>query len=269
MKALKVFLLLVGLSFAARAEVNFKKIFSDRDACFLISDIQSGKVFAEFNRKRCEVRYSPYSTFKIPAAIMAFEKGILKSENQVIKWDGIKRGRKEIDQNMTPFTWISESAKWVTEWIMPQLGMDQINTFLNKFEYGNKDFSGGYQEAWVSSSLKISAEEQIHFLSQFWNNKLGLSEQTIDKTKKIIFIKKLGKSAELYGKTGTGCLVGHACLDQPDKMFGWFVGYLKTEKNIYAFAGNASDLKIQKSAAGPRMRTATIEILKQLGLTPE
>ncbi len=84
--------------------------------------------------------------------------------------------------------------------------------------------------------------------------------------KACLFIKSFGKNTELYGKTGTGCLSGHTCLERPDKMFGWFIGILKSDSNLYAFAGNASDLKAQGTPAGPRMRETTIEILKQMNL---
>lgn len=262
-------LLCFSVSFPTQASVDFEKIFADRDGCFLISDLQTGKIVAEYNSSRCKKRFSPYSSFKIAAALMAFEKEILKDENQIIKWDGVKRGRDEINKDQTPLTFMSNSVKWVTEWIMPQVGNDNIKSFLNTFNYGNKDFSGGLKNAWVSSSLKISAHEQVKFLSNFWNNKLGLSDRSTDLTKKTIFIKKLGENSELYGKTGTGCLIGHACLDHPDKMMGWFVGVLKSEPHSYVFAGNASDLKPQGPPAGPRMRQTTIEILKEMNLASE
>jgi len=149
---------------------------------------------------------------------------------------------------------------------MPQIGQEQIQIYLDAFAYGNKDFSGGNKNAWVSSSLKISAQEQVQFISNFWNNELGLSNRTTELTKKIIFVKKFGVNAELYGKTGTGCLTGNACLYKPDKMLGWFVGVLKKDPNLYVFAGNASDLKVQSVPAGPRMKQTTIEILEQMGL---
>jgi len=250
----------------AAADVDFKKVFGDRTGCFLISDLHTGKTLAEYNPKRCEERFSPCSSFKIAAALMAFEKGILKDENQVIKWDGVKRERSGLNEDQTPMTWMSESVKWVTEWVMPQLGEKTIQQFLDGFAYGNKDFSGGLKNAWVTSSLKISAREQMAFLARFWKSELSVSQRTTELTKKIIFIKNLGKDSELYGKTGTGCLVGHACLSRPDKMIGWFVGVIKTNSNAYVFAANASDLKAQGPPAGPRLRETTIEILKQMGL---
>jgi beta-lactamase class D len=262
-------LLLIFVLAPAFAAVDFKKAFENRDACFVISDVQTGKTVVEFNNKRCEERFSPCSSFKIAAALMAFESGLLKDENQTIKWDGIKRERAELNIDQTPFTWMSNSAKWVTEWLMPQLGEKKIQNFLNSFEYGNKDFSGGFKDAWQTTSLKISAHEQMKFVGKLWKNELPVSKRTTELTKKIIFIKKLGKNAELFGKTGTGCLVGHDCLDHPDKMIGWFVGILKNNSKAYAFAANASDLIPQKAPAGPRTRKATLEILEQMGILTE
>jgi beta-lactamase class D len=247
-------------------DAEIKTMFGERDGCLLIADLKTGKVLSEYNPKRCRERFSPCSSFKIAAAVMAFDKGILKDENQVVRWDGIKRDRAEINKDLTPFTWMSESAKWVTEWIMPQLGMETIKHFLSAFSYGNQDFSGGQKDSWVTSSLKISAHEQVEFLRKLWTNQLPVSKRAVDLTKKIILIKKLGTKSELYGKTGTGCVAGHACMDRPDKMLGWFVGVLKSDSHEYVFAANGSDLVDQSDPGGPRMRKTTIEILEKMEL---
>jgi beta-lactamase class D len=265
MKLTTILSLLILISTPSWAAVDFKKAFQDRDACFVISELESGKVLAEYNPERCKERQTPCSSFKIAAALMAFEKGVLKNENQVIKWDGVKRGRAEENRDQTPYTWMSESVKWVTEWIMPQIGEKGIQKFLRDFHYGNEDFSGGLKDSWVTSSLKISALEQQSFLTRLWKSELPLSKKAMDLTKKIIFIKKIG-SAELYGKTGTGCLVGHTCMDHPDKMIGTFVGALKTDSKTYVFASNASDLINQERPAGPRLRNTMIDILNEMGL---
>lgn len=260
-----IFIFYFSNSYAA---VDFKKVFKDQDGCFVISDLKTKKVISEHNTIRCNQRFSPYSTFKIAASLMAFDKKIFKDEDQVIKWDGVKRDRAEINQDQTPLTFMSNSVKWVTEWIMPQVGNDSIKKYLENFDYGNKDFSGGLKDAWVSSSLKISAIEQMSFLSQLWNNKLGVTQRASDLTKKVMFVNNLGK-AELYGKTGTGCIKGNACMSRPDKMIGWFVGVLKTDSNVYVFAANASDLKPQGPPGGPRIRNKVIEVLKEMDLTSE
>ncbi len=260
------FLFFISVNSFALTENELKNEFTDRDGCFLISDLKTGEIISEYNSKRCQERFSPCSSFKIAAALMAFEKKVLKDENQVIKWDGVKRGRVEIDKDLTPYTWMSASAIWVTSWIMPQLGKEAIHGFLGTFSYGNKDFSGPRIEPWQTSSLKISAHEQLAFISKLWNGELPLAKDTIENTKKIILVKKLGKNSELYGKTGTGCLQGTSCMDKPDKMIGWFVGVLNNGKSEYVFAANATDLVPQGPPAGPRVRNTVIEILEKMGL---
>ncbi len=252
----------------AYSAVDYKKIFNDRDGCFIITDLSSGKVISEYNSARCKKRFSPYSTFKLTAALMAFEKNVFKDENHIVKWDGVRRDRVEINQDLTPLTFMGLSAKWVTEWIMPQIGKKAIKSFLHSFHYGNEDISGGLKNFWVSSSLKISAHEQVAFITNFWNGKLGLSDRTTELAKKTIFVKKLGKNTELYGKTGTGCLT-KGCMSKAGKMLGWFVGVVKSDSKIYAFAGNAADLRAQGPPGGARMREATIEIVRQMGLITE
>jgi beta-lactamase class D len=256
----------ISLSLFALSDADFKKKFADREGCFLISDLKTGKIISEYNPKRCQERLSPCSSFKIAAALMAFEKKVLKDEHQVIKWDGVKRGRAEIDKDLTPYTWMSGSAIWVTSWIMPQLGKEVIHGFLETFSYGNKDFGGPRIEPWQTSSLKISAHEQLAFISKLWKGELPLAKETIERTKKIILVKKLGKNSELYGKTGTGCLQGTSCIVKPDKMIGWFVGVLNNGESEYVFAANATDLVPQGPPAGPRLRNSVIEILEKMEL---
>lgn len=257
-----------GLLFSTSvfAGVDFKKTFADRDACFLIADVETGKIIAEHNPKRCKERFSPCSSFKVPAALMAFENGILKDDTHIIKWDGTKRGRPEENRDQTAKAWMGDSVKWVTEWAMPQVEEKNIQHFLTVFKYGNMDMTGGLKDAWVMSSLKISAHEQLAFVSKLWKGDLPVSPKSIEQTKKLMFLKKIG-SADLYGKTGTGCLEGRGCMSKPDKMLGNFVGILTNGSKTYAFAANASDLKDQERPAGPRLRDTSIEILKDLGLT--
>jgi beta-lactamase class D len=268
MNTIRFLPILFLMAVPAFAKVDFKKTFADRDACFLISDLETGKLIAEHNPKRCKERFSPCSSFKVPAALMAFDKGIFKNENQIVKWDGIKRGRLEENQDQTPLTWMSNSIKWVTEWVMPQIGEKDIQHFLDVFSYGNKDFSGGLKDAWVTSSLKISAYEQMAFVSKLWKGDLPVSPRAIELTKKIVFVRTIG-SYELYGKTGTGCLVGRGCMEKPDKMLGNFIGFLTSGSKAYAIAANASDLKDHERPAGPRLRNTTIEVLKEMGLAAD
>lgn len=254
------------VSTPAAAGIDYQAIFGSRDACFILQDIRTAKRVEEYNADRCRQRFSPCSSFKIAAALMAFESGVLKDENQVIRWDGKKREIEEHNQDLTPITWMKYSAMWVTQWITPQLGAKTVQKYLHDFSFGNEDFSGGLAEAWQTSSLLISAYEQVAFLANLWTEKLPLSPRTFALTKKIIFVKDLGDGTSIYGKTGTGCVSGHECMTRPDRMLGWFVGVAKTKTGAYAFAANATDTEPVKDAAGPRLRKDVLGIFEKLNL---
>ena len=56
-------------------------------------------------------------------------------------WNETGSARGESGSNAV--YWMSDSVKWVTEWIMPQLTEKTIQGFLNDFQYGNRDFPEG------------------------------------------------------------------------------------------------------------------------------
>ncbi|MBN8542512.1 MAG: peptidoglycan DD-metalloendopeptidase family protein [Deltaproteobacteria bacterium] len=244
---------------------NFQTLFHDRDGCFIMKQLSTGRIVKSYNSNRCAQRFSPNSTFKIPAALMAFENGIFETADQLIKWDGKKYSRKEENQDQTPFSWMDQSVVWPTQVIMRKMIDKKRRKYLDEFKYGNQDFSGGVTTAWLDSSLKISADEQIAFLTRFWQETLPLSKSTFENTKKILFIKKLNSTAELYGKTGTSCAI-EGCEVKIGRRRGWFVGIVKTPADNYVFAANAEDLKPRPGYAGPRLRKDVTEAFGHMNL---
>lgn len=245
--------------------VNLQSIFRGRNACFVMKKISTSEFVENLNPERCAERFSPNSTFKIAAALMGFEKGILKTEKQIIKWDGTRNDREELNQDQTPLTWMDRSVVWVTQWIMPQLKVADLKKFLKDFGYGNQDFSGGVKNAWLDSSLKISAIEQIEFLTKLWKETLPLQKSTFEKTKKIIFIKNLSPTTQLYGKTGTSCAF-EGCGTNLGRHRGWFVGIVKTKTDAYVFAANADDLNPESRPAGPKLREDLTRALTEMDM---
>jgi beta-lactamase class D len=251
---------------------DFEKIFADKNACFVLYDLHENKIVTSYNKKHCLERLSPCSTFKIPLALMAFDTGILQDEKTVIKWDGIKRELPAWNEDQTPKSWLSDSTVWVSQWLTPQIGMHPIKKYLVHFSYGNQDMSGGITEAWLSSSLKISAYEQIRFLKKFWQNKLPVSENAVKLTKKILPVETDANGNTLYGKTGSGFLEGHNVPN--DHMIGWYVGALTHNGDEYVFVTNTTDTKPNTSeetvsktiTAGEAAKAATKEILETLRL---
>jgi beta-lactamase class D len=277
MKTLKYFLLslfLLSTNIVSAAEPNFQKTFKDKNGCFILYDLQSDKILIKYNPNQCKQRFYACSTFKIPLTLMAFDQGIFQSVNTTIKWDKVERNFAVWNKDQTPKTYLQYSAVWVSQWLTPQIGMEKIKQYLANFRYGNQDMSGGLTKAWLSSTLKISANEQKNFLRRLWQNHLAVSLTALKLTKESIYAEKLPNGDILQGKTGSGFLDGR---DDPNTRYiGWFVGYFFHEKKEYIVVTNYVDLKANNNpnltdrtqfiakaiSAGAQAKIYTEEILK-------
>lgn len=141
MRVLILTLILLGQSVFASNNVNISKYFTDKNGCFILYDINTGKIVTKYNAKRCAERIPADSTFKIALSLMAFDQKII-NQSTTFKWDGKSRWLKDWNQDQTPRTWMQYSVVWVSQLLTPRLGMPKIKNYLQKFNYGNQDFSG-------------------------------------------------------------------------------------------------------------------------------
>lgn len=238
---LVILVFLMPIVFAATPD--WQAIFHNKDGCFVLYDLKTNQVVTEYNQNRCKKRFAPCSTFKIAIALMAFDQKILRDATTKIKWDGIKRDFPTWNQDQTPITWLKYSTIWVSQWITPQIGIVKINQYLKDFAYGNQDMSGGITSAWLSSSLQISAYEQINFLHNLWQDKLNVTPHAMTLVKSIIPQESTSAGDIIYGKTGAGV--------QEHKQLGWYVGYFIHKNHPFAFATNISYMSPTKNAKLP------------------
>ena len=236
----------------AITEKEYSTLFKSYQGCFLLFNVNQQKIVSQYDpNNRCNQRLSPDSTFKIPLSLMAFNQGII-NQKTVFKWDGTKGVIPEHEQDQTPNTWIKYSVVWVSQKITPQLGYARIKHYLAGFEYGNQDFSGdagknnGLTHAWLSSSLKISAREQLNFLNNMLTNKLPVTNQAVQNTFTNMYLGKLDNGANYYGKTGSGRNGRNERDSNPSLLRdGWFVGFVEKGSQRYIFVSNLTDKTIQ------------------------
>ncbi len=209
---------------------------------------------------------SPYSTFKVPLALMAFDAGILANEHSAMKWDGTKTARKEWNRDQTAASWMRYSVVWFSQRLTPRLGMLRLKSYLGRFKYGNEDMSGGITHAWLQSSLLISPDEQLRFWLRFWREELPVSQHAFDMTKKITLIGRSPAGWTLHGKTGSGAIVS----DKGNVIggAGWFVGHVARGDREYVFVTQYIDRAppTDRRSPGPIARELTERILKDRGL---
>ncbi len=236
--AILTFLAAVPLAQAqtAAADPALKPAFE----CTLIVDAQSGATLRRDGT--CDRRVSPASTFKVPLALMGYDSGIL-TDARTPRWDykpefnAVKRDHRPVD----PTIWEKDSVVWYSQEITRKLGNERFAGYVDSFGYGDGDIAGnpgkkdGLTHSWLSSSLKISPDEQASFIRRILDRKLPLSAKAYEMTGAILPAFDAG-DWKVQGKTGTGWLTNKAGAQNRNRPFGWFVGWAEKDGRKIVFA---------------------------------
>jgi beta-lactamase class D len=227
---------LLGCTTSAPKEIVVAPVvdtYKCKAVCFLLVDVETGQIQKSVNEENCKEQLAACSTFKVPLAIMGFDSGVLKDENTLFRWNGVKHSIEAWNQDQTAADWMKNSTVWYSQALTPKIGYVKIQNYLRKFDYGNQDFTGGLRTAWLTPAgfikdqkgftLKISGIEQIDFLKKLVRNKLPVKLKAQEMTKQLIFLETTPKGYAFSGKTGSGYTVGTLT-----RRFGWFVGSNKT-----------------------------------------
>ncbi|MCC2954692.1 class D beta-lactamase [Massilia sp. IC2-477] len=231
--------------------------------CTLLVDADSGKTLVRDGQ--CEQRVTPASTFKVAISLMGYDSGILVDEKTPLLpfREGYVDWLPEWRTATDPAAWMKQSVVWYSQQVTTRLGAGRFQSYIDRFDYGNRDASGnpgkhdGLTEAWLSSSLKISPDEQAVFLRKLVNRTLPVSRKAVEMTASIMRYPMLRNGWELYAKTGSG--------SEPGALpHGWLVGWATNGTRTVVFARLVQDDKRENGRAGLRVRDAFIRELPKL-----
>jgi len=244
------------------------------DCYYAIVESATGKAVHEGGSLSPSARYSPCSTFKVPLALTGYETGVLKDENEPrLPYKGYPAEFDSWKREQTPQSWMRGSCVWYSQQIAPMIGMERLEKTLKEFNYGNADMSGdlgkgnGIARAWLSSSLKISVQEQAAFMRGLASGSLPVSRESMEKTRKILFLEELPNGWLLYGKTGTGLASDgkDGYLDGPLRA-GWFAGWAEKGGAFYVIVMHLEGYATKEPPAGPYSKAKCRELLLNSGL---
>ena len=228
---------------------------SHLDSLFEAHDVQG--TFVLFDPKqnlwvyhdedRANTQYLPASTFKIPNSLIALETQVASGPEFQLDWDSDKDPRASWwpaswTESHTLHTALQHSVVWYFQEIARQVGQERMQSYVDQFDYGNRDISGGIDQFWLTGDLRISAKQQISFLERFYQGELGASEANVNAVKQMLILEETPQY-RLSGKTGWA---GYGETDQPQ--LGWLVGYLERGEDVYFYAMNI-DLEQQGDTA--------------------
>ncbi|MEN7367209.1 BPU family class D beta-lactamase [Bacillus safensis] len=217
----------------------------DREGTFVIQEVKEKSPWV-YNKKRANKRFAPQSTFKVANALIGLQTGAVRDEYDIKYWDGVKREIDNWNKDHTLGSGMRDSVVWYYQAMARDIGEERMSHWVKAIHYGNEDISGGIDQFWLSSSLKISPVEQVHFLKQLYEESLPF-DLSVMRTVKRMMIQEEEKHATLYGKTGSGSGIG------------WYVGFIKHENKTYIFATNIE-------GTGLEAKEITYRILKKYHL---
>jgi beta-lactamase class D len=205
--------------------------FEELKGAFVLLNGATGE-YIRHNATRAAERFAPCSTFKIPHTAILLESGAAPDPTFTLKYDPALKQPNNWARDFDLSGAFKASAVWYHHAMARRVGMPAERRFVERFQYGNADTSGGLDASggpfWLSGSLRISADEQVEFLRRFYEGKLGLSERTTKLTKEIMVVQEI-PSWRLSAKTG-------ACQPSGEETSNWYVGYVERSGAVYYFA---------------------------------
>lgn len=241
-------------------------------SCTLLVEHTSGQALRRDGGDDCAQRLSPFSTFKLPLALMGYDAGILTDEHAP-RWDykpefnGYARQRHATD----PSNWQSESIVWYSQQLTRQLGAPRFAAYVARLGYGNRDVRGGpgrsddgLTHAWLGSSLAVSADEQASFLRRLLKDELPVSPRAMALTRAIAPAFAAADGWLVHGKTGSGWLRDRHGKPDHQRPLGWFVGWAEKDGRRIVFARMALGSREQDEGLGLTLRAAFLKDLPAL-----
>lgn len=236
-------------------------------SCTVMIDAASGQRL--LHEGQCDERVTPASTFNIAVSLMGYDSGILRDEHTpalpfkqgYVDWNDSWRVTTD------PSSWMHNSTVWYAQQVTSRLGAAPFQGYVERFGYGNRDVAGdagkrnGLTESWISSSLAISALEQVAFLRKIVNRELGLHAAAYDMTARITRLDNLDNGWEIHAKTGTSAPVFPGGPGDQQHEYGWFVGWASKGARNVVFARLVLDPRQQGHAAGTRAKKAFLREL--------
>jgi beta-lactamase class D len=184
----------------------------------------------------------PASTFKIPNSLIALETGVVQDpDKDAFKWDGVTRSIEAWNKDHTLRSAIAASVVPVYQEIARRIGQERMQKYVDLFEYGNRDISGGIDQFWLTGNLRIDPMQQIDFVDRLRRGVLPVSKRAQELVRDILPVTKVG-DATIRAKSGLlGAEIGKPSL-------GWLVGWAEKGGSTTVFAMNM-DCKEQSHIA--------------------
>ncbi len=234
---------------------KWSKYFTGRNitGTFVLTKLNSDSLLI-YNEVRAKESFLPASTFKILNSLISLETNVIEDENKIIKWDGKKRFYNKWNQDQNMKTAIKYSCVWFYQELARRVGKERMQHYLDTVKYGNSKLGKNIDTFCLEGELRISAIEQINFLSKLLRQELPFSDRNMEIVKNILLVDSTD-SYKFYAKTGWA--------KRPQNDIGWYVGFITSDSDTWIFSMN---IDIKKNEDAKERKRITEELLKDEGI---
>ncbi len=219
--------------------IDLSTSFNGLNACAVFYT-SSTNIIEIYNENLALKQNPPQSTFKIASTLLGLENGILKNEQSKMHYNGTSYSLAAWNKNVNLKEAFQYSCVWYFNQVVYSATRNNVRQFLQKLSYGNEDLTqwqgNGSNEKeelngfWLSSSLKISALEQVQVLAKIFEGQANIDTKHIEILQNIMRQELAGQA--IYAKTGSNM-----------RGKSWFVGFVPNKKGKKYFAFYVDDPK--------------------------
>ena len=193
---------------------------------FVLYDVSANRLIGH-DRVRAETRFIPASTFKIPNSLIGLSVGAVESVTEVLPYGGEPQPFDAWEKDMGLRDAIKISNVPVYQELARRIGLERMRNNVVMMGFGNQEIGTVVDNFWLVGPLKISALEQAQFLARLAQDTLPFSTRDQETVREIVRLEQ-GDNWTLHGKTGW--------VNAPNAGVGWWVGWVKKDNRVYAFA---------------------------------
>ena len=214
--------------------------------------------------ERSARRFIPSSTFKIPNALLAIDRGVASGADQPYPGpnpnflvDGAPFLPATCEGDLTLATALANSCIPIFQQIAREIGAPVYARELKRLHYGNRDIAGAAVDRfWLDGPLAISAREQVEFLRRLERGALPVSRRAVRDVRDMLVLER-DRCTVLRGKTG------YVFTTTP--RVGWWVGWVERGARTWTFALNLDITRPEHAAARMTIGRAILSELGALG----
>ncbi len=200
--------------------------------------------------------YTPASTFKVVNSLIGLHTGVVNSEKDVYKWDGITRSIPEWNQDLIMEQAFRASAVPWFQQLARKIGKDTMQYWLDSIGYARQYKKPVITDLnldtfWLDNSVRVSADEQLGLMKRLYFDQLPFQKR-VHRVVKQMMLQEDNANYKLSYKTGLG-------ITHLGTQIGWVVGFIEENKHIYPFV-----LQMESKDRNFNMVPVRVEVLKEI-----